>query len=537
MNTTDYHRVFELNIILIGLSNEYLSLIKNKILAKINPQTNQLLPWHLCDLRDNQFDFNEIKSSIISNDGRPELPNSKVVVLCGTESISSESSLLLMKSILALILIEFPFVIYLSQSTKDNQFSLNEFKEKLLTDEVIKTQIDVKQIDCIYHNQKDPSELSNKLFEICNYYNELGDLYKFPGAFNEEYNQHHQELFSMNLLVVGPPGAGKSTFINILLNENKAYAGNGFSHTKHINKYFHKKYPLVIYDTPGIEETNKKQVIQFIINNLKINQSLFRNQIHIIVYMKNIRTRNLLETEKDFLVEMGKFTIPIFYLLTNADINLNSKKEISDKISIFIKDYNQYIWLEQKQTVFPMNLLKPYYNITEVVNGLVKFMLQYSLFSDYLRRLDDNSIKFETVRNEIFEILSQYQSITTTSLNTPEVKRKVAYFLNNIYVIYNIKQNSEWNKVIEQRAKDNFLNPSLRNRFTEHDIIKIKKEINNKIDFSNYLTYIAIFAYQIIEENIRKTSNIFNKSQFVFNYFERETEKMMTEMRLKYKEN
>ena len=65
-----------------------------------------------------------------------------------------------------------------------------------------------------------------------------------------------KDLFSdytINLMVCGRKGAGKSSLINILMGDEVTYADSGNSITSEIREYKHSKYNLKIYDTIGFE--------------------------------------------------------------------------------------------------------------------------------------------------------------------------------------------------------------------------------------------------------------------------------------------
>ena len=59
---------------------------------------------------------------------------------------------------------------------------------------------------------------------------------------------------TLNVLVIGRPSCGKSTLINLLLNERGARECFGYSITKLYSQYVHKKYPITFTDTPGFDD-------------------------------------------------------------------------------------------------------------------------------------------------------------------------------------------------------------------------------------------------------------------------------------------
>ena len=66
-------------------------------------------------------------------------------------------------------------------------------------------------------------------------------------------NEKIKNLNTLNIIVVGKSGVGKSTLINSLFRGNFAETGLGRPVTSEIRRLEKKDYPLAIYDTPGFE--------------------------------------------------------------------------------------------------------------------------------------------------------------------------------------------------------------------------------------------------------------------------------------------
>ena len=56
-----------------------------------------------------------------------------------------------------------------------------------------------------------------------------------------------------NILIMGRPGVGKSTLVNLLCESKRSMEGKGISVTKYITRYVIKKYNISVYDSPGFE--------------------------------------------------------------------------------------------------------------------------------------------------------------------------------------------------------------------------------------------------------------------------------------------
>ena len=88
-----------------------------------------------------------------------------------------------------------------------------------------------KFFEIVYYNKMNYAYIENKIKIIYNYYFNIGDGFnnfipiindftsKKEKQLNKGYNSKYSATF--NILVIGRPGCGKSTLINLLLNEKK----------------------------------------------------------------------------------------------------------------------------------------------------------------------------------------------------------------------------------------------------------------------------------------------------------------------------
>ena len=142
-------------------------------------------------------------------------------------------------------------------------------------------------------------------------------------AINDKINN----LKTLNIIVVGKSGVGKSTLINSLFRGNFADTGLGRPVTSEIRKKVKKDYPLAIYDTPGFELSSGQQtqvkneildIIQKGFSSKDINEA-----IHCIWYCINVGgNRTFDESEvkwlKEFTAENKKTQVPVIVVLTQA---------------------------------------------------------------------------------------------------------------------------------------------------------------------------------------------------------------------------
>ena len=122
-----------------------------------------------------------------------------------------------------------------------------------------------------YENENNLINLYMNLIECSAFYNELGDEYKYPKQFLDDklFDNVVKEIIknftTLNILVCGKPGSGKSTFINRMLHTTISKSQRGGECSKRIIRYIHRTLPITFYDTPGIStQAFMKEIIGLI---------------------------------------------------------------------------------------------------------------------------------------------------------------------------------------------------------------------------------------------------------------------------------
>ncbi|EEQ58833.1 GTP-binding domain protein [Clostridiales bacterium 1_7_47FAA] len=135
-----------------------------------------------------------------------------------------------------------------------------------------------------------------------------------------------KNLKTLNIIVAGKTGVGKSTLINAVFREKLAETGMGKPVTDHMRKITKKGVPLAIYDTRGFElgrevQTEvKREVIDTISKGLATQD--INNAIHCIWYCINTASNRVEPEEIEWLKELSKDNqitqVPIIIVLTQS---------------------------------------------------------------------------------------------------------------------------------------------------------------------------------------------------------------------------
>lgn len=159
----------------------------------------------------------------------------------------------------------------------------------------------------------------------------------------DEIKENYSSLTTLNVVVIGKTGVGKSTLINSVFGENVAEVGLGRPVTQSIRKLEKEGTPLAIYDTPGLElqgdhstENLLEQVTDLI--NEGIQSEDVNQAIHCIWYCINTASSRVEPTEMNFLRKLGENTrrcnVPVILVLTQAF----SKKKTEEMVTALRKE-------------------------------------------------------------------------------------------------------------------------------------------------------------------------------------------------------
>jgi len=166
-----------------------------------------------------------------------------------------------------------------------------------------------------------------------------------------------KNLNTLNIIVAGKTGVGKSTLINSVFKEHLADTGMGKPVTTHMRKITKKGVPLAIYDTRGFElgkevQAEVKKEVMETINKGLATQDI-NKAIHCIWYCINTASNRIEPEEVEWLRELSMDNqitqVPIVVVLTQSfskkkaqemrQTLLNENLDIIQVIHVLAEDY------------------------------------------------------------------------------------------------------------------------------------------------------------------------------------------------------
>lgn len=149
-------------------------------------------------------------------------------------------------------------------------------------------------------------------------------------------------LNTLNVIVAGKTGVGKSTLINAVFREKLAETGMGKPVTKHMRKLTKKGVPLAIFDTRGFElgkdvqDEVQKEIMETIQKGMASKD--VNKTIHCIWYCINTASNRVEPEEIQWLRELSqenrKTQVPIIIVLTQSF----SKKKANEMKRILLEE-------------------------------------------------------------------------------------------------------------------------------------------------------------------------------------------------------
>lgn len=219
-------------------------------------------------------------------------------------------------------------------------------------------------------------------------------------------------LTTLNIIIAGKTGVGKSTLINSVFREDLAETGVGRPVTQHMRRISKKNFPLVVYDTKGFElnEQVQQEVKHEVMKTIRDGfacQDISR-AIHCIWYCVNATSNRIEPEEIEWLRELGKENevtqVPIIVVLTQCI----SKKGCQ----------------ELRKTIEAENL-----NIVQVVPVLAQ---DYEIDEDYVAKSFGLDVLIRVMGEALpDELLDTLQNLQIVSLDE-KIKRAQAVVLASV---------------------------------------------------------------------------------------------------------
>ena len=292
-----------------------------------------------------------------------------------------------------------PLLLFVSFSNEKNTKYYRNILKELMESENGKFNLDALNITSFNYNENTfVNQIINELWQDTIYYNRINSLV-LPMSETEDhlYFKFKITIFTLNILLVGKNGTGKSTFINILKGRKIAYQTSSFGDaTNKINEYlisFDNKrlehleddmsFSYKLIDTLGFSTDNKESELIFnCIKEYNAETVKQKDRIHYIFYFvhDSDRSRILSNVIVDFFKFIVQQKIKVIFIINfnnnkNHECMENLNRELYNNLN---EDEYKFLVEPDKSNIIEL-CLKQYENIKSF--GLNKLMLKLeSLF-------------------------------------------------------------------------------------------------------------------------------------------------------------
>lgn len=329
-----------------------------------------------------------------------------------------------------------PFIIFIGKEEETIQLK-TKINQLIKT---LKKEIDSNLFKYCYFNDDLENcliQLTVNLIECASFFNELGDEFKFPkklvddDVMENNLNSFLKSIFSFNIIVLGRPGVGKSSFINKMINAMICKSGMGGECSSRIIKYLHRIFPITFFDTPGISTERIVEKVLNLIREKNTELSGNRSRFHAVFYiLDGNNARSFMDYEESmFRCLLEELQLPVYFILTK----LESKEKGDENLPFMIKNFNRvtrglninrnYKSLKSmKKNIFYVNVLG------EHIMGIDKLFAK--LYDDFRGYIMDEEINLGNI-----ERITQ-QSLIGPINNPIEIAshpKSVCEYINSMY--------------------------------------------------------------------------------------------------------
>jgi predicted GTPase len=233
------------------------------------------------------------------------------------------------------------------------------------------------------------------------------ELAKKEKELREKYESYFSTgNHSLNILIAGLSGVGKSTLINGIFGENVARTGVGRPVTQEIEYYpgserkiggTDQKSQVSFYDTVGLEmsEAQRKKVSDQIADLMKKE-----NSPHLCWYCVSAEGARIQEKEFEFINSLGKFNIPVIVVLTQSYTaeKADALEAQIRKENLNICDVIQVVAIEKTQhDVRRGDFTLKSFGLAELVQASLKYFQQFAKEGKYDQIVNDSVNEYMNV--------------------------------------------------------------------------------------------------------------------------------------------
>jgi len=328
--------------------------------------------------------FKKLKEDFIKNDF-------KDIIMCFIDSFENTKNII--KYFSNKPKIYHTFIIFMTLNKSIKIKDLWEYIE----DNLDNLEYDTRNLDVIYYKEYSKIHFFNLLNQKASYFNEIefSDIINHNIYYNKNFDESKNHF---NIFILGKPGVGKSTLINIL--KGGKYAKEclgGEIITYNITKYNINDTNIILYDTPGVYNDTIGKINQFIDN--------FKEKFHCFIYMLNYQQeRHFFYIEQELIGKLLSKKITIYVLINKARKNKKKKKKIlEEEINEIFSGKEKYLKIiyinllpNQEEDSFGLeNLFIELYEFYKDKNIPNIYNIEKEAFNNIIEKLHELYLKFK----------------------------------------------------------------------------------------------------------------------------------------------
>ena len=387
---------------------------------------------------------------------------------------------------------------------------------------------------------EEKNQLKKKLNFFSNYYNSIASNYP-------------KKINSLNIMLVGEAGTGKSTLLNLLQGEKISREGEGGSITYKFLFYEDERYNLTKIDSPGFEN---ETTVNYVLNEIrKFRNQMTATKVHIdcIIYLiKSSSDRIFYEMEKKLIKEIISyedleivFCSNTFGLEEESDGYYKNQEIIREELMVIMNEMKD-LSSERKDkildSIVSVNLVSKMKKINEIsipCYGIDKLLGKMYELMRY-KKIDETKIQKAKNLDDLIEVTKDYKLLKSFQ-NKGDFKLRNRInlskyilgcakgdFWKDFFIIgffsLNSRRKDMIKKIIEEYGE----------KIDDKDLDKKYNEIEEKIKKEDYNEIVKKFF-----ESMEQYKTYFLANEFDFNpkYYNEHTIAIGSYLMNKYEEN